>query len=59
MIIHYFNISNTFRTPDETDPKLIIDANRVLSIPVAMQCFKPVAWRNTEIRQFFRRIHHA
>jgi len=36
-------------SPDETDSPLIVDADRVLSLPFASQCFEPVSWWNKEV----------
>jgi len=34
--------------PNEADPPLVVESDAVLPLPVALQCFQAVAWRNTE-----------
>jgi hypothetical protein len=36
-------------SPDETDSPLIVDADRVLTLPSAPQGFEPVARRHAEV----------
>jgi hypothetical protein len=41
--------------PDKTYPPLIVDPDRVLSLPVSLQGFQPIAWRNPSNWAWFKR----
>jgi hypothetical protein len=49
MIIGNFNLVDAIVRPLETDTPLIVDANAVLTLPVAAQRFKLVGGRDAEI----------
>ena len=51
MIIHNFYIFSTCLRPPKADAPLIIDADTVLTGPVAFQCLKPVSGWNPQIIQ--------
>src|SRR5436309_1572343 len=42
VIIHDLHVPGRGLSPFKTYPPLIVDADTVLSTPVAMQCFKPI-----------------
>jgi len=45
-LIHYFNISSTYSCPSKTNAPLIIDADAVLPVAVALQYFDAIARRH-------------
>jgi hypothetical protein len=49
VIIDDLNIKCVSSFKPEADAPLIIDANAVLSQPVAVQGFQPVAWRHSQV----------
>ena len=51
MVIDDFNVGRTARGPSETDPKLLIDSDTELTLPVAFQGLKTVAGRDPEVLQ--------
>ena len=51
MVIDNFNVVRIAITPDEAQPPLVIDADAVLALPIALQCFQPVAGQGGEIFQ--------
>lgn len=59
MVVNDLHLRGPARTPDETDPILVVDPNTVLAAPVALQQFKSISWRNTEIIQFLGSIEHS
>ena len=48
VVIDNFDISCIAAIPDETQSKLVIDANAVLSRAITRQCFQPVSRRRTQ-----------
>jgi hypothetical protein len=58
MIINDFDAGRPLRGPHETNPPLIIDAYRMLSLSIACQGFKLVAWRSAKIGQDNGSIDH-
>jgi hypothetical protein len=42
--------------PSEADSELIVYSNAVLSFPIAFKRFKSIAWRHSQIFQFFRHL---
>jgi len=51
MVIDDFNVGRTARDPSETDPKLFIDSDAELTLPVALQGLEAVAGRDPEVLQ--------
>lgn len=49
MIIDDFNTFSTAIFPNETDPPLVIDANRMLPFAIPAQGLQPVSGRNPQI----------
>ena len=56
MIVHDLDIVSVPFAPDETDPVLVVDANRMLAFAVALERFQPVPRRNGQIGQPFHGI---
>src|ERR1700722_14516898 len=51
MIVDDLNLFGGAIAPDETNPPLVVDSDRVLSLAVALKRFEPIAWRLTQIVQ--------
>jgi hypothetical protein len=51
MIVNDLNVAGIAASPKEAYTPLIIDADAVLTLTVALQCFQPVPWRNHQILQ--------
>jgi hypothetical protein len=49
VIVGYLNVNRTILGPNETDPELIVDPNRMLAFPIAAQRFQPVAGRRSQV----------
>jgi hypothetical protein len=45
VIVNDLDVFGSFGGPAEADAPLIVDANAVLALPVAFQCFKPGSFR--------------
>lgn len=56
MVIDNLNILHTAIGPAETDTKLHIDAQRVLTLAILLQCKEPIARRKTQVVEFSRSI---
>jgi len=52
MIIYNFDVERIPASPNEAQPPLIVDANAVLSGPIAGQCLQVIGWRLPEILEF-------
>src|SRR5713101_1863421 len=51
MIVNDFDIVSVSVAPDETNPKLVIDADAMLPGSVTLQSLQAVAWRNAQVFQ--------
>ena len=51
MVIHNLNILRPLRRPYKTNPKLVIDTDTVLTGTITLQCFEPIARRDTQVFQ--------
>jgi hypothetical protein len=51
MIVDDLNLLSATITPYEANPPLIVDADRVLSLAIALKRFEPIARRLTQIVQ--------
>jgi hypothetical protein len=51
MIINYLNVKRITIAPNETDAILIVDANTVLTLPITLQSFKAIPWKDCQITQ--------
>lgn len=59
MIIHDFHLIRVGVAPFETNPPLVVDANAVLSVPVAGQFFQMIRGRRPQIVQRDRVVQHT
>src|SRR5882724_3689533 len=57
VIVHDRHIPRRSLAPFKAYPPLIVDTDAVLSTPVAMQSFEPIARRHPQIVELFGRIH--
>jgi|HubBroStandDraft_6_1064221.scaffolds.fasta_scaffold176413_2 hypothetical protein len=51
MIVGNFDFEGVAAPPNEADSPLIVDANAVLSLPIAAQGFEPIARRGCQIAE--------
>jgi hypothetical protein len=51
VVINDFDLVGITMPPDEANPPFVIDANAMLPVAVAFQCFQPVSRRHLEILQ--------
>lgn len=58
MVIQEFNIGRAFVRPPETQPKLVVDPDRILTRPVALQRLQPVGGWNSKVFKAMRSIQH-
>jgi hypothetical protein len=56
MVIGDFNSLGITIMPLKVDSPLFIDANAMLSFPIAFKLFQAISWRNPEILNSFRSI---
>jgi len=49
MIVHELDVVGVSVAPDETDPPLVVDPDRMLSAPVASKRFQAVAGRDAQV----------
>jgi hypothetical protein len=59
MVVHDFNVPWACRGPYETDTELIVDSNTVLSAPVSLQRFEPIARRDAQVEKVCGPIQHC
>jgi len=59
MVIDYFDFERVAVAPSETDPKLIIDTDTVLTGTVSAQRFEPVPRRNPQVAQSCSTVQHG
>ena len=51
MVINDLDVKRIAIAPNETDPILIVDADTVLTLPIAFQSFKAIPGKDCEITQ--------
>jgi hypothetical protein len=51
VIVHNLNMVRGPIAPEEAEPPLIVNADAMLSLSVAVQCFQAVPWRRCQIPQ--------
>src|SRR5690348_16944712 len=56
VVVDDFDMCRSSFIPYETDSPLVIDPDRMLSLPVCFQRFEPVAWWNMQVRKHPRLI---
>jgi hypothetical protein len=49
MIIDHFDVGWSFRRPSEANPELVVNPDRMLSLPVSAQRFQPIAGRHPQV----------
>jgi hypothetical protein len=52
VVVDDFDMRRSSLIPDETDTPLVVDPDRVLSLPISFQGFKSIARGNTEIAEY-------
>jgi hypothetical protein len=50
MIIHNLNLEKITVAPNETNTKLIVNPNAVLTLSIPLQNLKVIAWKNRKTR---------
>jgi len=58
MIIDDFHVIGTAVRPSETDAPLLVDADRVLALPISRQLLQPIAWRRAQVPHIGRRVQY-
>lgn len=53
MVVYDFDVERAAVVPAKADAPLIVDADTILTLPVARKLFKPVARRGQEVTQVF------
>jgi hypothetical protein len=56
MIIHNLNLENITVAPNETNTKLIVNPNAVLTLSIPLQNLKVIAWKDRKIAQLIGRM---
>src|SRR5262245_29561100 len=49
MIVDDLDFVRIVLAPDEANPPLLIDADRILTFPVSFESFQPIGWRHTQV----------
>jgi hypothetical protein len=58
MVIHNLNIFRSFINPAKTEPKLVVDADTVLTRAISSENFQPIPRWVSQIINPLRRINH-
>jgi len=56
VIVHDFDVVSVTVAPDKTNPVLIIDADAMLTLPVASERFKTISWKNNQVAKLMCRV---
>jgi hypothetical protein len=59
VVVDDFDLLGTFLGPDEANPELIVDPDRVLTLAVARELFQAIAGRRAQVVQIDRRTQVA
>src|SRR5262245_46639161 len=59
VVVDDFDMCRFSFIPNKANPPLVIDPDRILSFPVCLQRFQPVARRNTQISKHPRLIQQT
>ena len=51
MVVYNLNILRSSGRPFEAEAILVVDADTVLTDPIALQRLQPISWRHAQIRQ--------
>jgi hypothetical protein len=57
VIVDNFNIMRTIGAPDKTDTPLIVDADAVLALAIALQRLELISWRYAQASQLICRMN--
>ena len=49
MVVDDLDLVGIVLAPDETDPPLLIDADRVPAFPIPLECFQPICRRHAQV----------
>ncbi len=58
VVICYLNILHVTVSPLEYNSVLVIDSNRVIARPFALQCFQSIRWRHSKITELRGSVKH-
>ncbi len=59
MVVYDFDFRRAFRSPNEADPELVVDPDRMSPLPITRQRFKAIAWRRPQVAQITRGVEVA
>ncbi len=57
MVVSDLNVEGIAIDKPETDAPLVVDSDRMLSLPVTIKCVKTIAERNLQVVETRRQIH--
>jgi hypothetical protein len=49
VVVDYLDLLRLAVLPDEADPKLVVDPDAVLALPIAGQSLEAIAWERAEV----------
>ena len=56
MVVHNFNITHPVLVPFKANPPLVINADTVLALTVALEGFQAITWGDSQIGQHSRGV---
>jgi hypothetical protein len=59
MVVHDFDLRRTFRRPNEANPELIVNADRVLPLAIPSERLKAIARRRPQVAKIARGVKIA
>ncbi len=59
VVVRYLNIFRVIASPSKANTELVVDADAVLSLPVALQRLKTIGSRNPQVFKLRRVIEHV
>src|ERR1700730_13986271 len=59
VVVHNLDLGRAFRRPNKAHPELVVDPDRVLSLAIAHQRLKTVAWRRPQVAAIARGVEVA
>jgi len=59
VVIHDFKLIGVPLAPRKTNPPLVIDADAVLTLPIAFEAFQAVSWQRRERPEIRRCVEHV
>ena len=57
MVVSALNVEGVAINKPESDAPLVVDSDRMLSLPVTIKCVKTIAERNSQVVETRRQIH--